>query len=280
MMNIEELLPVMAHLADKYTSKESTSVSYDTAQRLMEAVLYCIHECDSEKQGRLLEGTRLSCRDAYEEGYRIAHEKVIRAKALYHQLTEDFDDFECRNYRDTILKGMPAFFTEYDLMFDPQNHVLSLDYPVIKQDEDKKGIDLILEYLEETAYEQKFLKYFSRKGVMDLLEFNCTDYRELYLDNICEPVLLRGAACLASDMAVYDLRLDEAGYAAAKECFTLKRTFQRPEDTVEAPTVWLEGKLGVFFDILEKNIMKEDYRGIFRSYAHEAAVRLLYYMQF
>ena len=60
MISIEELLPVMAHLADKYTSKESTSVSYDTAQRLMEAVLYCIHECDSEKQGRLLEGTRLS----------------------------------------------------------------------------------------------------------------------------------------------------------------------------------------------------------------------------
>lgn len=50
MMNyeMEELLPIVAKLAERYTSKESTSVSYECAQRLMDAVLYCINQCNSD----------------------------------------------------------------------------------------------------------------------------------------------------------------------------------------------------------------------------------------
>lgn len=265
---MEELMPVIARLAEKYTSKESTSVSYDTARQLMEAVLYCIHECEEEKPGSLPEGVKPDCRAAYEEGYRIAHEKVIRAKELYHQIAAEFDDFGCRNYRDTVIKGMPAFFTKYDLRFLPQDHVLTLDYPVFHLNQEKKGIDLILDYLEETAYEQKFLRFFNRKGITDLLEQRYMDYQELYLDNICTPVLLRGAACLAADRDVCDLRLDEEGYAAAEEYF------------VGNPASMLERKLEVLFDILERNVMKADYRGIFRQPAHEAAVRLNLSMAF
>ena len=45
----EELLPLVARLAKKYTGGESTSVTYETAQYLMEAVLYCINECGAER---------------------------------------------------------------------------------------------------------------------------------------------------------------------------------------------------------------------------------------
>ena len=40
---MEELLPVVAKLAERYTSKESSSVSYKTAEQLMGAVVYCIN---------------------------------------------------------------------------------------------------------------------------------------------------------------------------------------------------------------------------------------------
>ena len=36
--DMEELIPIVAELTEKYTSKESTSVSYDTAKQLMNAV--------------------------------------------------------------------------------------------------------------------------------------------------------------------------------------------------------------------------------------------------
>ena len=48
---LEELVPIVAKLAEGYTSKESTSITYDRAQQFMEAVLYSIHE--GEKAGQL-----------------------------------------------------------------------------------------------------------------------------------------------------------------------------------------------------------------------------------
>ena len=42
----EELLPVMIKLAEKFTSKDSSSISYERAEYLMDAVIYCISEVD------------------------------------------------------------------------------------------------------------------------------------------------------------------------------------------------------------------------------------------
>ncbi len=53
---MEELLPLAASLADKYTMGESSSVSYETAQMLMEAVLYCIQEFEMPDGERELSG--------------------------------------------------------------------------------------------------------------------------------------------------------------------------------------------------------------------------------
>ena len=41
---MEELVPIVGKLAEKYTSHESTSITYEKAEQLMGAVLYCIHE--------------------------------------------------------------------------------------------------------------------------------------------------------------------------------------------------------------------------------------------
>lgn len=41
---MEELLPIVSELAQKYTAHESTSVTYEKAQMLMGAVLYCLDE--------------------------------------------------------------------------------------------------------------------------------------------------------------------------------------------------------------------------------------------
>lgn len=39
---MEELVPVVGKLAEKYTAYESTSITYEKAEQLMGAVLYCI----------------------------------------------------------------------------------------------------------------------------------------------------------------------------------------------------------------------------------------------
>lgn len=65
---IEELVPIVGKLAEKYTSKESTSITYEKAQQLMEAVLYCIHEAEAASVSSLTKGNELSTGRMYEIG--------------------------------------------------------------------------------------------------------------------------------------------------------------------------------------------------------------------
>lgn len=44
---MEQLIPVVAGLAEEFTSKESCSVTYEKARQLMEAVIYCIGHLES-----------------------------------------------------------------------------------------------------------------------------------------------------------------------------------------------------------------------------------------
>ena len=57
---MEELVPIVAKLAEGFTSKESTSITYERAQQFMEAVLYCIHEGEMTGQFSLAKEDELS----------------------------------------------------------------------------------------------------------------------------------------------------------------------------------------------------------------------------
>ena len=48
---MEELVPIVGKLAEQYTAYEHTSMPYEKAEQLMQAVLYCIHEAELSGQG-------------------------------------------------------------------------------------------------------------------------------------------------------------------------------------------------------------------------------------
>ena len=105
---MEELLPIVAELADKYTSKESTSVSYEKANQLMEAVLYCIHQCE-DREG-LLSKRGLPAREAYRLGCERLLKKVKKVQEAYNEMVVDFCAYGNENYQDTVTEGIYAFF--------------------------------------------------------------------------------------------------------------------------------------------------------------------------
>lgn len=211
---IEDLLPLVEMLSVKYTSGDSSSVSYETARMLMEAVIYCIDESvnqenfDQETNAVLDLENKQNAAEAYKKGYEIVLNKVLRAKKIYERLIENFDDYGCRHYKDTIIKGMPEFFIWYDAKFKPQDHLLTLDYPTMLGNSNKSGVDLILEYLTEIEAEKKFLDFFDRQYVIKLLERVQMDYQSLYLDNICYLVLLNVVGCVIADQPVHKLELN------------------------------------------------------------------------
>ncbi|WP_230397270.1 DUF6179 domain-containing protein [Novisyntrophococcus fermenticellae] len=207
MYNQEELLPLITRLMGRYTSKESSSVTYETANMLAEAVVYCIDEWIHAGDTQLTDG-KIDLKLFYSKGYEAVIQKVKKAGELYNTMLDDFRDYGCRSYRETILDGMPAFFLRYDAEFNPQDHLLTLDYPTYKPDSNISGVDRIYEYLLDINMEREFLAQFPEENIRGLLLQFQERYRISYPDNICELVILQAVGCIIAERPVSLLRLD------------------------------------------------------------------------
>lgn len=200
----EELMPIVAELADKYTGKESTSITYEKARQLMEAVLYCIHEYegDGEKGQELLsmDGKSVAKR-AYSLGYEAVQKKVKETQILYNEIIPDFKYYENRCYYDTFAKGISSFFLYYDPRFQPQNHILTLDYPVLYPVYTLQGIDAISAFVKCVSLEQVFLGKLPDEYVLHVLRAYSPDQGELII-NLAGIVLRNILGCLMAGKRV------------------------------------------------------------------------------
>lgn len=203
----EELFPIVADLAKRYAGNESTSVSYDTMQNLMEAVLYCIHETGNrtvnetdrkfcresgEKDDAVSSAlsSAMTAKNAYDIGYRLVRRNVRDALNLYNHIETYFDDYGMLCLRDTMQKGMPEFFRRYDPLFHPQETLLLLDYPVPGYDRSLEGIDAIYSYLVCIEKEQTELLKYSREYVISKLRTYHRRY-DLLIESVSELLKFR-----------------------------------------------------------------------------------------
>ena len=264
-LQMEALLPVAAWLTEKYTSKESSSVTYETANMLMEAVIYCISEALSEKENAVRANQDIEPMLLYKKGYDIVLQKTGEAKRLYESIIKDFNAYGCKNYQDTILKGIPAFFIKYDPRFNPQNHILTLDYPLIAGYPDLEGVDMILTYLQGIEAEKRLLDCFERETVSKLLYHIQPEYRELYMDNICYPVLLNAVKCLIVDKPVQALVLTKEEEKAAAAYFDGMEK-EKAENQIAGYIRIISGKIpgvGTYFNGMEKEYIVRISKAIF-----------------
>ncbi len=181
----EELLPILAELADKYTGKESTSITYEKARQLMEAVLYCIHEYETDQaksQELLTMDEKAAAKKVYSLGYETVLRNVKEAQILYNKIIPDFKYYENWCYYDTFVKGIPSFFLYYDPRFQPQNHILTLDYPVLYPVHSLQGIDAISAFIKCVSLEQVFLGKLPDEYVFHVLRAYSPDHGELIIN--------------------------------------------------------------------------------------------------
>ena len=184
---MEELIPIVAKLADKYVSSESSSISYEMAEHFMSTVIFTICEQSALDSEATAIAKNRTARQAYEEGYDKLVEKVKKAMEEFNQLTNYFDSYNNHCLEDTVIKGMPEFFKWYDVRFDPQNTMLTLDYPVLQDLSLYEGIHRIERYLHCIVLEQMFLSKFDRNRILEILSEYDTGYH-LMIDNLCEVV--------------------------------------------------------------------------------------------
>lgn len=184
---MEELLPVVETLAEAYTAHESTSITCETAEQLMGAVAYCIREMELCGGSHSILAEGIPAQKAYAIGAAQVQEKARRALAICNEILAEFNCYGNRCLHDTVTAGLPEFFKWYDVRFEPQNTIITLDYPVLKDLSRYTGIDKIYEYVLCIRLEQKFLRAFPEKRVIRILSKYNKRYEEA-MDNICEVV--------------------------------------------------------------------------------------------
>lgn len=215
---MEELVPIVGKLAEKYTSHESTSITYEKAEQLMGAVLYCIHELWESSGNAPSLNEKIPAQRAYEIGAEYVEKKTEEALDLYNRILPEFCHYENKCLYDTFVKGIPEFFKWYDIQFEPQNTILTLDYPILKDISEYTGIDKIFEFIKSIGLEQKFLKLFPAGYVINILSKDNRNWQES-MDNICEIVFTHviGHIMLGKSLTVIELK--ETDYFYMQEMF-------------------------------------------------------------
>ena len=232
---MEELVPVVGKLAEKYTAHESTSITYEKAEQLMGAVLYCIHELEEINGNALALKEKMPAQKAYENGAAYVKEKTEKALDLYNRIAPEFYHYGNQCLYDTFVKGIPEFFKWYDIRFEPQNTILTLDYPVLRDISEYTGIDKIFEFIKAIGLEQKFLKLFPEGYVINILSKSNRNWKES-MDNICETVFTYVTGHILTGRSLTEFELEEADYSYVQELFqqaALKDIKKRLEASLE-----------------------------------------------
>lgn len=268
---MEELLPIVGKLAEGYTSFESTSVTYEKAEQFMEAVLYCIHEAEAYGCEGILPPEGRSAGQAYETGFALVAQKVKLALKLYNELIQEFTDYNNLCLHDTVVKGLPEFFKWYDAKYEPQNTILTLDYPVQKDLSEYSGVDKIYEFICCVRLEQTFLGMFPEAWVIEVLLKQEPEYEDM-IENVCEAVLVSVVCHMMAGKSLTE-DFEEEDYIRLQKIFgrmdteTLRKQFRKALEGIVAK---LPGDTDSLTEYLSKAL-----DGIAVRLKHAAACRVL-----
>lgn len=215
---MEELLPIVSKLARKYAGCDSTSVSYERAQMLMEAVIYCLEEYWNSSSDTI-SLRDISVEEQYAIGAKLVLEKTGQIREMFNELVLSFDDFGVKCLYETVQRGIPEFLKWYDAKFCPQDTFLTLDYPVLVDLSPYRGADVVYHYLRAISVEQQFLGRFDSVYVRAVLQKYNSEYSNMY-ENICEILLGSTLGHLALRKPFWDTGFGEEEY------MQLSRQFQ------------------------------------------------------
>lgn len=175
--SFEELFPIVCKLSEQYTQNDSSSVTFDTANSLMDAVIYSINFLKTDHNPAPKD---LSA----EQAYRLGHQLVVeRTKAMiekYNKLSEIFNDYGMECLHHTFRVQFPDFFLHYDAEFKPHDYLMLFDYPVLADTSQLQGIEAFEKYFKCICYEQAELAKVGADIVKQKLFEYHKDYRHLY----------------------------------------------------------------------------------------------------
>jgi len=217
---IEELLPIVTELAQKYSGYESTSITYEKAQTLMGAVIYCLEEFNNAQADRLA-NKNIPIKEQYNIGVKLVYERAANIQKTFNALSFSFEDYGVKCLYDTIQKGIPQFLKWYDVKFNPQNTILTLDYPLLIDCSSLNGADAVYKYILGIQAEQHFLGMFDKSYIISVLKKYNPQY-EYMIENICEIILTNAIGHIVLKKTFHEIVFHNDGYLQLTKFFEKK----------------------------------------------------------
>ncbi len=226
----QQFMFLLKDLILRYTDGKSTSVKIETAEQIQSSLLYALDTrlaslSEPGESVSLLQEKNL--KSIYEEGLELLMSTFKETKLLFDKVKENKLKIPLEVYNTSIDEALPDFFSKYDVVFNAQNTMTMLDYPLLFDDMKVEGVFYIKNYLENLNTETQFCKYFSEKEIKKVLinygRIYDIDYRESHI-NIFE-VLINNClfSLMLDDYAPDDtdyLKISESKFLLIKEKFT------------------------------------------------------------
>ncbi|WP_339184902.1 DUF6179 domain-containing protein [Oceanobacillus sp. FSL W7-1293] len=167
-----EMMQVLQQLILQHTQGESTSVTTETAEGIMASLLYAIDtyafQCKQPEEA-LAHFNVKSIKDIHSQGVELLRHYFEKTKKIYQEVKKIKLDVPVDAYNMTIDESLPLFMQHYDIIFEAQNTMASIDYPLAIDDMRIQGVFYIKQYVERLRMETEFCRFFSHQDVMYVL---------------------------------------------------------------------------------------------------------------
>ncbi|MBO1580925.1 DUF6179 domain-containing protein [Bacillus sp. XF8] len=167
-----EIIEILQQLIRRYTQGESTSVTSETAEGIMVSLMYAmdayaLHFKNPEEAIAHLNFE--SIKDIHAKGVKLLRHYFEEAKQIYQEIKKIRLDVPVDAYNMTIDESLPVFMNHYNIIFEAQNTMASIDYPLATDDMRLQGVFYIKQYLERLLMETRFCQFFNHEDLMYIL---------------------------------------------------------------------------------------------------------------
>ncbi|GAB2548019.1 DUF6179 domain-containing protein [Gracilibacillus alcaliphilus] len=210
-----ELIQVLQQLIQRHTQGESTSVTSDTAEGIMTSLMYAVDACTlqfSNPEKAIMYLNKESIQGIHAEGVELLRHYMEDTKRLYQEVKKMKLDVPVDAYNMTIDESLPLFIKHYNIIFEAQNTMASIDYPLAIDDMQLQGVFYMKQYVERLQMETRFCHFFSHQDLMYVLtnfgKINRCNY-QIDLFNIFELMLNNTVFSILSGKTANNVRISD-----------------------------------------------------------------------
>jgi len=211
-----ELMSVLSHMILQYTHNESNSVKTETAQGILQSIIYCLDLSLSSLpsfEDALEELSEKSLTSIHDRGLKLYIERMLLAKEQLEKAKSTALPNPIIAYNDTINAGFEDYFQNPDGRFEAHSSGAVIDYPLLTDDTSWTGLLYVERYLAGFILENQFCALYPVQGVNELIH-GCAKKFKMpagdLMNNIPELILRNSICCILLGFPADTLIIEKA----------------------------------------------------------------------